>query len=77
VEREELKVIVKFLGPISRDDLEINIKDENELREILKKELSNDWLESVAVAINDEIVSDLKNIKDGDVITLLPPVCGG
>jgi len=69
--------MVKFLGPIAREDLEINIRDENELREILKKELSNDWLESVAVAINDEIVSDLKNIKDGDVITLLPPVCGG
>ena len=69
--------MVKFLGPIAREDLEINIKDENELREILKKELSNDWLESVAVAVNDEIVDDLKNIKEGDIITLLPPVCGG
>ena len=72
-----MKVVVKFLGPIAREDLEINIKDENELKEILKKELSKEWLESIAVAVNDEIVSNLKDLKDGDVITLLPPVCGG
>ena len=72
-----MKVVVKFLGPIARDDLEVNIKDENELKEILKKELSKEWLESIAVAVNDEIVSNLKDLKDGDVITLLPPVCGG
>jgi len=72
-----LKVVVKFLGPIAREDLEIEIKNVDELKEILKKELSSEWLESVAVGVNDEIVSDLKNIKDGDVITLLPPVCGG
>jgi len=72
-----LRVVVKFLGPIARDDLNLDIKNIDELKEILKKELSSEWLESIAVAVNDEIVSDLKNIKDGDVITLLPPVCGG
>jgi len=72
-----LRVVVKFLGPIARDDLNLDIKNIDELKEILKKELSREWLESIAVAVNDEIVSDLKNIKDGDVITLLPPVCGG
>ena len=72
-----MKVVVKFLGPIAREDLEIEIKNVDELKEILKKELSSEWLESVAVGVNDEIVSDLTNIKDGDVITLLPPVCGG
>jgi len=72
-----LRVVVKFLGPIARDDLNLDIKNIDKLKEILKKELNSEWLESVAVAVNDEIVSDLKNIKDGDVITLLPPVCGG
>ena len=72
-----MRVVVKFLGPIARDDLNLDIKNIDELKEILKKELSSEWLESIAVAVNDEIVSDLKNIKDGDVITLLPPVCGG
>jgi molybdopterin synthase sulfur carrier subunit len=72
-----LKVKVKFLGPISREDKIIEIKDSNELKEILQKEIDKEWLESVAVAINDKIVDSLENIKEGDVITLLPPVCGG
>ena len=72
-----MRVVVKFLGPISRDDLNLDIKNSDELKKILKKELSEEWLESISVAVNDEIVSNLENIKDGDVITLLPPVCGG
>jgi molybdopterin converting factor small subunit len=72
-----LKVKVKFLGPISKKDKIIEIKNSNELKEILKKEIDKEWLDSVAVAVNDKIVNNLENIKDGDVITLLPPVCGG
>jgi molybdopterin synthase sulfur carrier subunit len=72
-----LKVKVKFLGPISKEDKIIEIKNSNELKEILQKEVEEEWLESVAVAVNDKIVNSLENIKDGDIITLLPPVCGG
>jgi molybdopterin synthase sulfur carrier subunit len=72
-----LKIKVKFLGPISKEDKIIEIENSNELKEILKKEIDNEWLDSVAVAVNDKIVNSLENIKDGDIITLLPPVCGG
>jgi molybdopterin converting factor small subunit len=72
-----LKIKVKFLGPISKEDKIIEIENSNELKEILKKEIDNEWLDSVAVAVNDEIVNSLENIKDEDIITLLPPVCGG
>ena len=70
-------MLIKFLGPISRDDLEVNVKSSEELREIIKQNVDDRWLDKIAVAINDEIVSNLDNIKDGDVISLLPPVCGG
>jgi molybdopterin synthase sulfur carrier subunit len=72
-----LKVRVKFLGPIAKEDKIINIENSNELKEILKKELDNEWLDSVAVAVNDTIVSNLDDIKNGDIISILPPVCGG
>ena len=70
---------VEFLGPISREPLEVDIKNLNELKEILKKDNSlSEWLDSLAVAVNDEIVSSLDlELKDGDKISLLPPVCGG
>ena len=78
VERgEQLKVTVKFLGPISKEDKIIEIENSDELKEILQKELDKEWLDSVAIGVNDKIVNSLENIKDGDVVTLLPPVCGG
>ena len=70
---------IEFLGPIGKDTIEVNISNLKELSDILKadKELEP-WLQSSAVAINDNIVSK-KDIllKDGDKISLLPPVCGG
>jgi len=72
-----LKVLIKFLGPISREDLEVNVNSSDELKKIIQKNVDKKWLDSLAVAVNDEIVSNLDNIKDGDVISLLPPVCGG
>ena len=72
-----MKVIIKFLGPISKDDLEVEINSSEDLKEIIKQNVDSEWLDKIAVAINDEIVSNLDNIKDGDVISLLPPVCGG
>ena len=69
-------MLIKFLGPINRDDLEVEVKNSEELKEIIKNNVDEKWLESLAVAINDKIVNKLE-IKDGDVISLLPPVCGG
>ena len=72
-------VKVEFLGPISKEPLEVDIKNLSELKEILKKDKSlKEWLESLAVAVNDEIVvgADVE-LRDGDKISLLPPVCGG
>ncbi len=70
---------VEFLGPISREPLEVNIKNLNELKKILEQDNSlKEWLDSLAVAVNDEIVSNLDvELKDGDKVSLLPPVCGG
>ena len=72
-------VKIEFLGPINKDDMKLDIKNLAELSEILKndKEISS-WLETCAVAINDTLIcSKDVDLKDGDKISLLPPVCGG
>ncbi|MCZ6104935.1 MoaD/ThiS family protein [Campylobacter ureolyticus] len=70
---------IEFLGPIKKDDLEIKASNLVELKEILNKDESlKEWLEISAVAINDEIISNLdKELKNGDKVSILPPVCGG
>ncbi|MCZ6173274.1 MoaD/ThiS family protein [Campylobacter ureolyticus] len=70
---------VEFLGPIKKDDLEIKASNLAELKEILNKDESlKEWLEISAVAINDEIINTLnKELKNGDKVSILPPVCGG
>ena len=72
-------VLVEFLGPLNKDPVELDIKNLKELKEILKNDKDiKEWLEEVAVAINDKLVSNLDiELKDGDKVTLLPPVCGG
>ena len=72
-------VRVEFLGPIQKEPLELDITNLNELAKILQetKELQ-EWLENSAVAVNDTLVSSLDvDLKDGDKVSLLPPVCGG
>jgi len=72
-------VKVEFLGPIQKESLALEITNLNELAKILQedKEVS-EWLESCAVAVNDTLVASLEMpLKDGDKISLLPPVCGG
>jgi len=72
-------VRVEFLGPIQKEPLELDITNLNELAKILQddKEMTK-WLSNSAVAINDTLVSPLEApLKDGDKISLLPPVCGG
>ncbi len=70
---------VEFLGPIQKEALELEITNLNELPAILQADAEvSEWLESCAVAINDTLVSSLEAaLKDGDRISLLPPVCGG
>ena len=70
---------VEFLGPIQKAPLELEIQNLNELAAILQKDSEvADWLDSCAVALNDTLVSSLEApLKDGDRVSLLPPVCGG
>ncbi len=72
-------VSVEFLGPIQMEKKEFNVQSIRELKDELYKipELE-DWLESLAVAVNDKIITSLDTpLKDGDKVVLLPPVCGG
>ena len=72
-------VRVEFLGPIQKDSLELEITNLNELATILQEDTEmTEWLTNCAVAVNDTLVSSLEApLKDGDKISLLPPVCGG
>jgi molybdopterin synthase sulfur carrier subunit len=70
---------VEFLGPINKASLELEISNLSELAAVLQEDSEvKDWLESCAVAVNDTLVSSLNvDLKDGDRVSLLPPVCGG
>ena len=72
-------VKVEFLGPINKEDMNLDIQNLSQLSEILKKDsLVSTWLETCAVAVNDTLISSKDIVlKDGDIISLLPPVCGG
>ncbi len=72
-------VTIDFLGPINKDSLQVDIKNLNELSEILKNdEMVSTWLETCAVAVNDAMISSKDIVlNDGDRVSLLPPVCGG
>lgn len=72
-------VNIEFLGPINKEPLNLEINNLNELSVILKddEELVS-WLDKCAVAVNDTMVmSKDMELKDGDRVSLLPPVCGG
>ena len=72
-------VTVEFLGPIQKDTLNLEAETLNDVAEQLKKDAElTAWLENCAVAVNDTMVMDLNTVlKDGDKVSLLPPVCGG
>jgi len=72
-------VRVEFLGPIQKKPLELDISNLTQLAEILQDdEAMSAWLANSAVAVNDTMVSSLDfALKDGDKVSLLPPVCGG
>lgn len=72
-------VTIEFLGPINKKPMILDISSLSELSEMLKNdETLKPWLSNSAVAVNGTLIKD-KNLilKDGDKITLLPPVCGG
>ena len=72
-------VKIEFLGPINKDSMDLDISNLQELSEILKNDSEvYSWLETCAVAINDTLIcsKDIE-LKDGDKVSLLPPVCGG
>lgn len=72
-------VKVEFLGPIQKSPLELDAKTLSDVAEILNRDSElKEWLATSAVAINDVLVATLDiDLKDGDKISLLPPVCGG
>lgn len=71
---------VHFLGPIGLKSLEIDAKNLDELKEELSKiDALREWIPLCAVALNDKLIQNTSELilKDGDEISLLPPVCGG
>ncbi len=72
-------VYIEFLGPIQKDNLELKANTLQEVSDILQlDEELKQWLDISAVAVNNTLVSSLDiALKDGDKISLLPPVCGG
>lgn len=72
-------VKIEFLGPINKPDLELEITNLKELKEILQQDENlKEWLKLCAVALNGKIIFDENTrLKHDDKISLLPPVCGG
>jgi len=72
-------VKIEFLGPISREPLEIEANSLEDVAKALQEiEEISSWLDKSAVAVNDNMTNDLSiKLKDGDRVSILPPVCGG
>ncbi|MDF1875993.1 MoaD/ThiS family protein [Sulfurimonas sp. SAG-AH-194-I05] len=70
---------VEFLGPIQKDALALDITNLRALATILQATPDmKEWLENSAIAVNDTLVTTLDfPLKDGDKVSMLPPVCGG
>jgi molybdopterin synthase sulfur carrier subunit len=70
---------VEFLGPIGKASVEMEAATLAEVAEKLKEDATvKEWLPKCAVALNDTMVSDLSTVlKEGDRVSILPPVCGG
>jgi len=72
-------VTVEFLGPIGHPPVTLEASSLEALAEQLKTiDGIADWLGTSAVAINDTMTTDRNApLKDGDKVSILPPVCGG
>lgn len=72
-------ITVEFLGPIKKPVLNMEASTLYDVARVLKEDVQmGEWIESCAVAVNDVLVASLDiDLKDGDRVSLLPPVCGG
>ena len=72
-------VTVEFLGPIGKAPMEMEAATLANVSAKLKEDHAlTEWLDKCAVALNDTMVNDLATtLKDGDRVSILPPVCGG
>jgi len=70
---------VEFLGPIGKAPIEIEANTLADVSAKLKEDSTlAQWLDKCAVALNDNMVNDLNIVlKEGDRVSILPPVCGG
>jgi molybdopterin synthase sulfur carrier subunit len=70
---------VEFLGPIGKAPMEMEASTLADVAAQLKQESDlSSWLDKCAVALNDTMVNDLTTVlKEGDRVSILPPVCGG
>jgi len=68
---------VEFLGPIGKAPVEMEANTLADVSAKLKEDSTlTAWLDKCAVALN--MVNDLSTaLKDGDRVSILPPVCGG
>ena len=72
-------VQVEFLGPIGKAPIQLEAKNLKDVAKELQKDPDiKKWLDECAVAVNDKLVKSLDiELKAGDKVSLLPPVCGG
>ncbi|VAY87480.1 Molybdenum cofactor biosynthesis protein MoaD [hydrothermal vent metagenome] len=72
-------VRVEFLGPINKKTLNLDIDNLSQLSKLLQSDTTvSPWLEICAIAVNDILIQNIDYLlKDGDKVSLLPPVCGG
>ena len=72
-------ITVEFLGPINMESMQLEASSLNKLSKLLSKDKEiASWLASSAVAVNDKMTNDANlALKDGDRVSILPPVCGG
>ena len=77
--KEWSMIKVEFLGPIGKPSLEMEASTLADVATKLKEDSELvSWLDKCAVALNDTMVNDLSTVlKDGDRVSILPPVCGG
>ena len=70
---------IEFLGPINKEPVEIDITHLTQLKTLFQDDPEvSQWLKTSAIAVNDQLISNLNlSIGKNDKISLLPPVCGG
>ncbi len=70
---------IEFLGPINKKPIDVDIKHLSDLKTLFQDDPEmKDWIQSSAIAVNDQLVSNLNlSVSKNDKISLLPPVCGG